>query len=298
MLKNDTWCVFNITDRLLIGYWSGLSIAILARLDRVDAWPWFLLLHLLFIVMVVVLARHREVWPIAHAWYPLLVPLVAFQETALLHDLLRDGWQDRFILALESQLFEVPPTVSLQQYRRQAFSEMLQFGYLSYFLFLPFLGWVLYRRADRRPFFDLMAATTLANLACYVVFLLFPTEGPAHTLRDLHTQPIPDGPLASLVQFLQRAGTHGNAFPSAHVAGAVVPAIFAARYAIRYAPLLFASLVLMCVGAVYDRYHYASDIAGGLVIGGTAAVLFLRKTEGRSPAYPGSVTREEIAGEP
>jgi membrane-associated phospholipid phosphatase len=27
----------------------------------------------------------------------------------------------------------------------------------------------------------------------------------------------------------------------------------------------------MCVGAVYDRYHYASDIVGGVVIGVIAA---------------------------
>ena len=169
-------------------------------------------------------------------------------------------------------MFDVPPTVWLQQFRRQSASEMLQFGYLSYFLFLPFLGFVLYRRAAREPFFGLMAATMVAYVACYVIYLAFPTEGPAHTLRHLHTEPIPDGPLASLVLVTQRAGTHGNAFPSAHVAGAVVAALFSARFAIRYAPLLFALLILMCVGAVYDRYHYASDIAGGLVIGVAAAV--------------------------
>lgn len=79
--------------------------------------------------------------------------------------------------------------------------------------------------------------------------------------------------MSSLVQFTQQAGTHGNAFPSAHVAGATVPSIFAAKYAVRYAPLLFATLALMCVGAVYDRYHYASDVVGGLAIGVTAAAI-------------------------
>ena len=64
-----------------------------------------------------------------------------------------------------------------------------------------------------------MAATVLGYLTCYVIFLTFPTEGPAHTLRHLHTQPLPDGPLRSAVVFVQRAGTHGNAFPSAHVVG-------------------------------------------------------------------------------
>ena len=57
----------------------------------------------------------------------------------------------------------------------------------------------------------------------------------------------------------------------------MVSALFAARYALRYAPLLFALLILMCAGAVYDRYHYASDIAAGLLIGIVAALWVMRK---------------------
>lgn len=267
------------TDRLLLAYWSALSGAIFLRRDRVDLWAALLVIHAVVIALIVTLMRGRARWPHAHAWYPLLVPLIAFHEAAVLSHLFADGWQDRHILAFEARLFDVPPTAWLQQFRRQTFSEMLQFGYLSYFLFLPFMGFVLYRRADREPFFGLMAATMLAYVTCYVIYLAFPTEGPAHTLRHLHTQPIPEGPLASLVQVTQRAGTHGNAFPSAHIAGAVASALFAAKYAIRYAPLLFALLALMCVGAVYDRYHYASDIAGGLVIGIAATLMVMRKIE-------------------
>jgi membrane-associated phospholipid phosphatase len=269
----------NFTDRLLLSYFTALTLVVLVRQHRVPAWPSLVLLHALVIAAIVVLVRGRARWPHAHAWYPLLLPLLAFHETALLHDVFVSEWQDRHILAVEAWLFDVPPTVWLQQFRRQTFSEMVQFGYLSYFLFLPFLGGVLYLRSNKAPFFGLMAATMLSYVACYVIYLVFPTEGPAHTLRHLHTLPIPEGPLASLVKFTQQAGTHGNAFPSAHVAGAVVPVIFAAKYAIRYAPLLFACLALMCVGAVYDRYHYASDIAGGLVIGAAAAVFILRNME-------------------
>jgi membrane-associated phospholipid phosphatase len=270
------------TDRLFLIYWTALSVALLVRRDRVELWAWLLLLHAILIALIVTISRDRERWRVAHAWYPLLLPLLAFQETALLHDIFISEWQDRYILDFEAWLFDVPPTVWLQQFRRQSFSEMLQFGYLSYFLFLPFLGVVLYRRPDKAPFFALVAATMLAYVTCYVIYLVFPTEGPAHTLRHLHTLPVPAGPMASLVQFTQQAGTHGNAFPSAHVAGAVVPVLFAAKYAIRYAPLFAAASILMCAGAVYDRYHYASDVAAGLLIGAGAAVFIMRRIETRS----------------
>jgi membrane-associated phospholipid phosphatase len=108
-----------------------------------------------------------------------------------------------------------------------------------------------------------------------VIFLVFPTEGPAHTLRHLHTQPLPHGPLRATVEFVQRAGTHGNAFPSAHAVGAVVPVFFAWRYAPKLVPWLLPLLVLMCVGAVYDRYHYASDMIGGVMIGVAAAAFIM-----------------------
>jgi len=263
------------TDRLLLCYWIALAAAVFVRRARVEAWPSLLLLHAVVIGLIVVLVRNRERWPAAHAWYPLFVPLLAFQEAAYLHDLFVDSWRDQYVLEFEARIFGTPPTVWLAQFRSLSLSEMLQFGYLSYFLFLPLIGIVLYRRIDKAPFFGVMAATMLSYVVCYVIFLLFPTEGPAHTLRHLHVLPPPEGPLSSLVQFVQRAGTHGNAFPSAHVAGAIVPAIFAAKYAIRYAPLLFASLILMCGGAVYDRYHYVSDIAGGLLVGAAASWFIL-----------------------
>jgi membrane-associated phospholipid phosphatase len=284
MLKNSTWSQFNITDRLLVGYWGALTVAIIVQRERVNTWPWLVLLHAVLIAAIIVIVRGRDRWRHLHAWYPLVLPLIAFHEAALLHNLFADNWRDHYILAFERRLFDVPPTVWLGQFRSLSLSEMLQFGYLAYFLYLPFLGIVLYRRSDKAPFFGLMAATMLAYVACYVIFLIFPTEGPAHTLRHLHTLPPPDGPLASLVQFTQRAGTHGNAFPSAHIAGAVVPAIFAAKYAIRYAPLLFATLILMGAGAVYDRYHYASDIAGGLLIGSAAAWWVMRNVSTENPA--------------
>ncbi len=199
------------------------------------------------------------------------MPLIMFPEAALLHDLFVDEWRDGLILAFEAALFREPPTLWLSGFSWLALSELLQLGYLSYFLFLPVVAAILYARPDKTAFFALMAASLLGYVMCYVVFLVFPTEGPAYTLRHLHTQPLPQGPLYGLVTFIQQAGTHGNAFPSAHVAGAVVPVIFAWRYVPALVPWLLPLLLLLCVGAVYDRYHYVSDVLGGLVIGVAAA---------------------------
>jgi len=41
----------------------------------------------------------------------------------------------------------------------------------------------------------------------------------------------------------------------------------------RVAPWLLMIVVLMCVGAVYDGYHYASDVVAGAVIGMVLGVM-------------------------
>jgi membrane-associated phospholipid phosphatase len=271
----ELWRRANFTDRLLMMYFAALAAVIVLRRHHVDAWPSYIAVHAAVVALIAVLAWRQTRWPTAHAWYPLVIPLLAFPEAALLHDLFVDEWRDRYLLAFEAALFPQPPTVWLGGFSSVAFSETVQLGYLSFFLFLPCVAAVLYIRPQQQPFFGLMAATMLGYVICYTIFLLFPTEGPAHTLRHLHTQPLPSGPLYSAVLFLQKAGTHGNAFPSAHAVGAVVPVIFAWRYAPRLAPWLLPLLVLMCIGAVYDRYHYASDMIGGLIVGVAAAAWVL-----------------------
>ena len=78
----------------------------------------------------------------AHAWYPLAIPLLAFPEAALLHDLFVHEWRDRYLLGFEAALFPQPPTVWLGRFDSVVFSEILQLGYLAYFLFLPIVAFV------------------------------------------------------------------------------------------------------------------------------------------------------------
>ena len=110
-------------------------------------------------------------------------------------------------------------------------AELFQVGYLSYFLLLVIVAGVFRRRGREAPFRGVIAASVLAYLFCYVVFLAWPMEGPVHTLRHLAGPPPAGGPFHALVLLVQRAGVHGNAFPSAHVAGALPPLVFAWRYA-------------------------------------------------------------------
>jgi membrane-associated phospholipid phosphatase len=245
---------------------------------RVPGWTAFLWVHMIYLAVVFLLIVKARCLPTAHAWYPLAMPLVTFGMIAQLNFLFVDTWQDRFLLAFESWLFPQPPTVWLAHFASPFFTEILELGYLSYFVMLATVAGVLYRRADKAPFAGVMAASVLSYMLCSVVFVAFPTEGPAHTLRHLHTVPLTGGIFHWLVKLTQHGGVHGNAFPSTHVAGGVVPLIFAWRYVPDLATWLALLVTLLCIGAVYDRYHYASDIFAGILVGAGAAcfVMFVQ----------------------
>lgn len=294
----------NIVDRLYLAWFGLLSLAILAFRSRVAGWPEFLLIHAACVAVVIAVAHasgRSKVASFLHDWYPLAVFIVCFEEVARLSLTIVPHWQDGYLLAFEARIFPVPPTVWLGSFASRPLTEVVDLGYFSYFLLLMIVGGTLYRRRDKQPFREVMLASVVSYMLCYVVFLLFPTEGPAHTLAPLHAAAIRGGPIHWAVTFLQRhAGVHGNAFPSSHVAAGIIPLTFAWRYARRLAYWLTPLVGLLCVGAVYERYHYASDVIAGASLGMaiSAAVLSAAKRwTRRSAVVQGELTTELVPGD-
>ena len=216
----------------------------------------------------------------AHGWYPIFVFIAAFEEIARISLLFVPTWQDAILLRLEAALFPLSPNLWLTRWAGIFTTEVLEFGYFTFYWILPVVGGFLYPtiwHAEthavatdlRQPFRVWMDATVLGYLACYAIYLLFPTEGPAHTLGAVVDRD--GGPFHWLVLLIQRhGGVHGNAFPSGHVMASVVALLAALRWKPRLGRWLAVPVLLMCFGAVYDGYHYASDIVAGGLIGAMA----------------------------
>jgi membrane-associated phospholipid phosphatase len=66
---------------------------------------------------------------------------------------------------------------------------------------------------------------------------------------------------------------------------AFVVLVFAYRYFPRAGPWLLPTVLLMCVGAVYDGYHYASDVIAGALLGLVIALVFSRGTRAGSTQF-------------
>jgi membrane-associated phospholipid phosphatase len=266
--------LLSAVDRLYFSWFIALSVAVAIRHQT-----GYLVLHAGLVLGIGLLAWGAMRDPsvaFAHDWYPLLLFIVSFEEVARLSFLFVNHWQDDYILRFEERLFTVPPTMWLSQHQSRALTELVNVGYFGYFLLLIIVGAALYRRREKRPFQQVVTASVVAYLLCYVAFLLFPTEGPAHTLSGQDPAPLHGGPFYWAVLLIQNhAGVHGNAFPSSHVAAGMVALIFAWRYLPKLGAALTPIVLLLCAGAVYDGYHYLSDVVAGLVVGALAASVVL-----------------------
>lgn len=275
----EVWQATNFVDRLYLGYFLVLSGLVLAFQHRLPHWPDYLLLHAVGFAVVVLLAvggRHSRAVEFFHDWYPVLAFIVLFEEVARLSLLVVPVWRDPYILEVEARLFHTPPTDWLRQFASPAVTEIMEAGYFSYFLYVLIVGGVLYAQRHQRAFREVMSANVLAYSLCYIWFILFPTQGPAHTLDGVPNAALPGGPFHWAVLLIQQlGGVQGNAFPSSHVAAGFASVFFAWRYLPRLGAVLTPFLALLCLGAVYDGYHYLSDVAGGLVFGALAVAMVL-----------------------
>ena len=266
----------NLTDRIYAGVHIALLLLVCVRFGEVTHWPWYVVWNVLAVAAIFLLAHKRSdggVWEFAHDWLPAIFFITVFEEVSFLSLAIRGAWQNPILIGWESALFAVPPAEWLRRYSSSWFSEVLEFGYLSFYPLYPVVGGVFWAWR-RRPRFGgafrrMTDALSVGYVICYVAYLLFPTRSPLHNVGiEAATSIASTGPFHFLVRVIQgNAGVHGNAFPSAHIMLACVVIVFVWRYFPRFALLALVCVVLMCAGAVYDGYHYALDMVAGAAFG-------------------------------
>lgn len=265
----------NLTDRIYLAVHVVLTVLVCARYQVVEHWPRYVLWNLIAIVAIVLLARRKNkgrAWEFTHDWLPVIFFASVFEQVSFLSLSLVGAWQEAHIIRFEALLFASPPIVLLHASPLRHISELLALGYFGFYPLYPVVAGILWTRRDRTPyrhgFRRMTDALSIGYLPCYATYLLFPTQSPRGTgaVRQL-IEADRGGPFHFLVGLIQHnAGVHGNAFPSAHIMLAFLVLVFTWRYLPRAAPWLLVLNLLMCLGAIYDGYHYASDtVVGGLI---------------------------------
>jgi hypothetical protein len=206
-------------------------------------------------------------------WLPLAaVPFLYAELPALMigpvHDPIVRQW--------EAAVFGVSPAAVLAgRFPNVALSELFHLGYLSYYPIIYVPPLLLHIQGKRRELVVTVAGLMATYAICFVVFALFPVEGPRYEWGN--PAGIAEGPVRRFtLALLRTASSRGAAFPSSHVAVAVAQTVMAFRWQPRAASVLVIATCLLAMGAVYGGFHYAADALAGAVLGLATGIITVR----------------------
>jgi len=225
-------------------------------------------------------------------WVPLLMFILWFEQSGCFAHLVRAHWQDAGLIAFDRRLLGMDAARWCAGWARPWVTEVMQGGYFSYYFLLPLVAGVLWAQRRRRAVEQLLLASTLAYIACNLVYPFFPVQGPFHSLPQADVAPS-GGFFNACVNWVESWGrVHGSAFPSAHVAGAVTVWLGARRGLPRLAVVLAPLVLVLCAATIYGRFHYIGDVLGGLGVALLAdhwAQRFCPTTQPETQAMPSSL---------
>lgn len=203
------------------------------------------------------------------------------------------GCYDHFFASYEQDLFGMQPALWFSRiFSSAVVSELMYFGYVSYYLFfvvtIVYVFFRDYKQVERVTYIILAGF-----FICYAIFLFLPVTGPqyyylaagiekiehgsfpdvgtyfAHSTECLKAPGWDGGLFYNLCMMAHGAGERPTAaFPSSHVAIATLVMIMAGRMRMwRYLLILAIPFIFLCLSTVYIQAHYAIDAIAGLFFG-------------------------------
>jgi membrane-associated phospholipid phosphatase len=215
---------------------------------------------------------------------PLLLMPLLYAELPRLMPAFGGVYHDGTIQRWELWLFGDEPSRTLAgRFPFVVLSELLHFGYLAYYpaVFVPSL--LLYANGDRRGFAQNILALTVTYAVCWMIFAVYPVEGPRYEWAA--PVGVPDGLVRRIALAILAGGSsRGAAFPSSHMAISTVQVLIVARWHRALATLLAVVACLVGIGAVYGGFHYGIDVVAGAALGTLVAAAVLIGTRGHRRA--------------
>ncbi|PYO62084.1 MAG: hypothetical protein DMD28_06895 [Gemmatimonadetes bacterium] len=247
---------------------STVAVLVFTGGDRVGSIA-LLSAHILAVCLVLLAPQARADGPtgrFAGDWYPLLLLGAFYAEVGVLN--VDVGYHhDLAIQRLEQWVFGSQLSYRwIREMPNPGLSWLLHCCYLAYYVILyasPLGLWISGRRDAAR--FTIFAVVATFYL-CFMVFLFFPVTGPRYALALADNAATRVWPARAAQWVLDQGDSWGAAFPSSHVAGAVVATLCAVRFWRPLGLILLPFTVGMTFAVVYGQFHYAVDAVAGLVV--------------------------------
>ena len=250
---------------VILVLYLGVTAGILVRCCATQTQYGILVVHLAALALVLLAWRHALPATL-RCWAPLLVGPLLYVELRWLIPAVGRPHADALVALWEHATFPSDPSRTLAtRWDSRLLSELLHTAYVSYYAVIYVPPALLWLRGRRSAYASTVTALIVVYASCFTTYLLFPVDGPRFSIGPARA---PDGPVRAFVIALLHAGSsRGSAFPSSHVAAAVVASICALRFTRRTGLVVSALTVGIALGAVYGGYHYAIDTVAGAMTG-------------------------------
>lgn len=200
--------------------------------------------------------------------YPILLLIPLYSISGYEIHMFFDRFFDNYIINYEFTIFSVHPTVWFQKISSPLLTEWMMFGYSFYLLLLPITTVWLYCSQKNEQWQHLLGSLMISFFICYIIFTLIPVKGPRLALTGLYSVSLKGYIFQRFTQLLEHeAMLYGGAFPSAHCSAATVMIVLAYKYDKKLFLGIAPIIITLYISTVYGRYHYPSDVLGGIIVG-------------------------------
>jgi membrane-associated phospholipid phosphatase len=146
-------------------------------------------------------------------------------------------------------------------------NEIMFAAYFVFYVMLVITPWIPYFKGDEKEAEREVSILSLYMLFIYVFYVFFRVEGPKYWLPDLHAAWYSHFKGGFFVAFFTKVFSKtelsGAAFPSSHVAVALMMTFFVAKTKRNLLPLYSGLSLLVAAATVYIYAHWAADVVGG-----------------------------------
>lgn len=203
------------------------------------------------------------------SYYPILLYLYFFESVSATNRIFFRDWLDPFFLNIDKAIFGyLPSMVWGVKYNALWVKEWLHFAYFSYYLMIIGLP-VLFYLKKRKALDEMVFVLSLVFYFCYFIYSWLPVIGGRYFPEAMQwTVQKSGGIFTNLMADIYIWSPHlGGAFPSSHIAVALVLSLLALKY---FKPLGWALLFItffLAIATVYCHYHWFIDAVFGVLTG-------------------------------
>lgn len=273
--QKSFWKLRNIRnyDWLTFVYFSLWIILLILFRKHIPHAKTFLLFHLGGLLISVLLGGLQPEFPplkFLRVWYPLFFLPLLFTALHYLIPAIHPTTLDAALIKADRWIFGVNPTVWLEKLYHPLLTDVLQVCY-STFYFLPLVILIpLFIKREKKIFERVSFGFLLTFYFSYLGYVLFPALGPRFYLAHLHNVSLRG---YFIFPYLSKTlngleNIQWDAFPSGHVAVALVYLYFAPKYLRSIFYWTLPLVLLLIFSTVYLRYHYVVDVFSGVILTG------------------------------